>query len=432
MVWFLPYNWDMALFDWFRRYRAWGWKAGLAVLDQGLFSGANFIVNVLLARWLSAEEYGAYAVAFSVLLIFYQIHSSLLLEPMSILGPAYHTDNIFFYFNQQIKLHFFETLLMAVLLVGGTAALSSLFFSEKKIVDILFVMGCGLPFILLPWFFRRVFYILEKPLISVVGSLVYFMSSVFGLSVLSRMPVFSSLTAVILVIVSSFFSGSMMSFFFEKRTFSGVENNIFFLLKQNWSIGGWLVVSAALVVLAGQAQIIISGSLLGLGDAAAMRVLGLFIQPMILSVNAIGSLMLPVLSYAYRERDMNKFKQIINNLVFGLVVLSVVYELFLFVFSSQIELVLYAGKYAKYVPLIPVWGLIPLLLSINSGPSWGLQAAQKPYSLFIVSVVWVVVSVILGFILTRHYGVLGATISAVLGYLVAIFIYIILYKLWIK
>ena len=44
-------------------FLSWLKKGSLAVLDQGLFSGANFVVNILLARWLTPEEYGAFAVA---------------------------------------------------------------------------------------------------------------------------------------------------------------------------------------------------------------------------------------------------------------------------------------------------------------------------------------------------------------------------------
>ena len=35
-----------------RLWFPWIQKGGLTVLDQGLFSGANFLVNILLARWL--------------------------------------------------------------------------------------------------------------------------------------------------------------------------------------------------------------------------------------------------------------------------------------------------------------------------------------------------------------------------------------------
>ena len=41
-------------------------KADFAVLDQALISGSNFIMGILLARWMVPDEYGAYSLAFSV------------------------------------------------------------------------------------------------------------------------------------------------------------------------------------------------------------------------------------------------------------------------------------------------------------------------------------------------------------------------------
>ncbi|MGB5153560.1 MAG: hypothetical protein WBN74_07940, partial [Candidatus Sulfotelmatobacter sp.] len=31
----------------------WAMKGGLAILDQGVFAGSNFVISILLARWLS-------------------------------------------------------------------------------------------------------------------------------------------------------------------------------------------------------------------------------------------------------------------------------------------------------------------------------------------------------------------------------------------
>lgn len=422
----------MALFDWFWRYRAWGWKAGLSIVDQGLFSGANFILNVLLARWLAPEDYGAFAIAFAVMLVFYQIQSSLILDPMSIMGPVYHTSNIFGYFKQQLKLHFLITIFMGLLLSGGILAVSKFFAIEKKILEVAVTMGWGLPFTLLPWFFRRVFYILQKPGISTIGSFTYFSGSILGLLFLNEISLLSSEWAVLLVAFSGFISSVAMCFFWDKRNIFMEENSLLTVLKQNWVVGGWLFASAGLVVFAGQAQIFLSGSLLGLEDAGAVRILQLFSQPMVLIVNAVGGLVLPLLSSAYGKGDMPGFKKLVHNLVAGLVALSTLYALFLFLFSGQIEFLLYQGKYAKYVPLIPFWGLIPLLLSINSGPSWGLQAAQRPYSLLMVSILWVITSATLGYIFILSWGVWGATLSAVIGYTIAVICYAGLYRLWIK
>ena len=37
-----------------------GGKGNLAILGRGLISGSNFIISILLARWLMPDQYGAY------------------------------------------------------------------------------------------------------------------------------------------------------------------------------------------------------------------------------------------------------------------------------------------------------------------------------------------------------------------------------------
>ena len=64
--------------------RSWIFRGGLAVADQGLISGSNFLLSVLLARWLSAEQYGAYALGYSLFLLAAGFHQALLIEPMSV------------------------------------------------------------------------------------------------------------------------------------------------------------------------------------------------------------------------------------------------------------------------------------------------------------------------------------------------------------
>ena len=68
--------------------RPWLGKGFWALLDQGLFSGANFLVNILLARWLPPEEYGAFAVAMSVFYLLAGFHTAVLTEPMMVFGAG--------------------------------------------------------------------------------------------------------------------------------------------------------------------------------------------------------------------------------------------------------------------------------------------------------------------------------------------------------
>ena len=58
----------------------------ISLADQAVFSGSMLLVNILLARWTSPEEFGAFAVLFAVFLIFAGFHNALIIEPMSVFG----------------------------------------------------------------------------------------------------------------------------------------------------------------------------------------------------------------------------------------------------------------------------------------------------------------------------------------------------------
>src|SRR5579863_8501001 len=84
---------------------SWGSKGGLAVLDQALISGSNFVVSILLARWLMPDQYGAYAVAFGIYIMLSLVYQSLVLEPMGVFGGSTYRHNIRGYLRSLVWIH---------------------------------------------------------------------------------------------------------------------------------------------------------------------------------------------------------------------------------------------------------------------------------------------------------------------------------------
>ena len=62
----------------------WGVRGTLSVFDQAAFAGSHFLISILFARWLSAEDYGAYALVYSFFFLAANFHNALILEPMSV------------------------------------------------------------------------------------------------------------------------------------------------------------------------------------------------------------------------------------------------------------------------------------------------------------------------------------------------------------
>lgn len=61
---------------------------GWPLADQALISGANFGGTILLARFLSAPEFGAYALAYAWLMLFGGVQSALIAQPHNVLGAV--------------------------------------------------------------------------------------------------------------------------------------------------------------------------------------------------------------------------------------------------------------------------------------------------------------------------------------------------------
>src|SRR4051812_17840854 len=95
-------SWQIALP---RLLRVWGLRSILSIIDQGLTASVSFGVNVLLARWMPPDVYGAFAVAFAGFLFVSGFHNAVLLEPLTVLGPARHAKQLLAYFRQQMIVH---------------------------------------------------------------------------------------------------------------------------------------------------------------------------------------------------------------------------------------------------------------------------------------------------------------------------------------
>ncbi len=416
----------------FERLGKWGLKGGLSILDQGLYSGANFVFSVLLARWLSPFEYGAYALAYAVFLVFHQLYQSLITDPMGVLGPANYASDLRGYLLVQLTMHFATTAPFGLLIGITTLSLASLLSGDKLVfLTDLGVMGIVLPFVMLPWFLRRAFYVLHRPEVSALGSFVYAISVLAALPILRYVNLLNSYTAILAMGAAGLVSGSFL--FLRLRLVKGASSRLPFsnVFRQNWNYARWLVGSASFMVLAGQMQVFMTGNILGVKAAGIIDVTQTFSYPMILMIGAITAIATPALSRDHASKNTSALQRKVMVLSLCLLGLSLLFAGMLYLFKEYLEKILYGGKFADYVHLIPLFGCVPILLSLYWGPAIGLQAAQRPQAVLIVSSVWLPVSIVCGYVFTRIWGLEGAALGTILGYAVITAICWLLYSRWI-
>src|SRR5580700_1199587 len=86
--------------------------------DQALAVGATFLANVMLARTQTKQEYGMFALSYSLYTFLAALHNSAILEPCTVYGSGRYRDRFSEYLRLMVRINAFVGLLltMAVLL----------------------------------------------------------------------------------------------------------------------------------------------------------------------------------------------------------------------------------------------------------------------------------------------------------------------------
>ena len=152
---------------WFDQLARWTTRGFWAIADQALFASSNLIINVLLARWLTPREYGAFVTSYVVLLLVGVGHGGLLVEPMIVYGPGRHAQRFADYFSTLLRFQIgFGVVAMAVLFLVGAAEYA---WGAPELATTFVGLGFAAPFIFLSWLVRRACYVERKPAVAAVG-----------------------------------------------------------------------------------------------------------------------------------------------------------------------------------------------------------------------------------------------------------------------
>ncbi len=401
------------------RLRTWGWLSALSLVDQGLASGAGFGVNLLLARWMVPEVYGAFAVAFAGFLFVSGFQNVLLLEPMSVLGPSRHAGSLLAYFRAQIAVHaVLVGALSGVSLLGGLLLWKVV--PASPLVGAVMGGGVALPFLLLAWLARRMCYVMQRPGLAIQGSALYLGLVFAGLLVLEHFGWLNPFSAFALMGCGGLISaGLLLRTLDVLKGKSGAGKRLHWLpiLQENWTYGKWLIGSALLNPAVGQAQVFFIAAFLGLGAAGGLRAMQLPSLVMTQGITATGLLFLPVLSGDHGRGAMAGMRHKSMLLSVALAGVSLCFAGFLAISSGRLEQVLFGGKYATYAWLMPVLALVPVVNAFSIGYSMALRASQKPQFDLLANLVGAPVALLSALYFIRWWGLAGAASSMMLGFL---------------
>jgi O-antigen/teichoic acid export membrane protein len=383
-------------------------KAGLAVLGQALFAGSHFLVNVFLARWLSAEQYGAFALAFSCFLLFSMLYSACIYEPMIVFGSGSYAESFRSYLAILVRSNLVLLAAVSASMLAVSLLLGRMYSSSVQ--HAFAALAIAAPFIMLTWLGRGGFYARLQPGEAAVGGIFYFATIVGVLYLLRHTNQLSPGTAFLAMGLAGLVSSLYLLIRLSSQshqvshvvTLRAVAND-------HWRYGKWAVASAVVAWFPDNIYYAVLPALSGLGATAALRALINLINPVLHVLYALSAVLIPTLVRHRGRSGIAGMTRTMKTLLGLLIPVSMVYLATLWGFRVALFRIFYGGNYREYsgLPILLV-GMIPIAAGGAMVLGAGLRAIERPSSVFWGYVAASLSTVFLGLPLAYVWGVAGA------------------------
>jgi O-antigen/teichoic acid export membrane protein len=381
------------------------------VLDQALVGSANFITNIVLARWLVPVEYGGYVFASTLFYLITSVYAGLVSEPAMVFGVNRFRDRLSPYFAVVTSLHWYLSLILA----GGVAAagLVLICWGCKPCGSGMLGYAFAIPFFLRMWLLRRTLYVRSLvPLAAGMGG-VYLAGVLAMIYMLYRFAVLSAFTAPFAATSASVVAVATCMSMGPARVQSPQGGNFTReVAAAHWNYGRWAVLRGLLGWLPNSLYYFVLPILAGLEANAALNALFALILPATQVNFALWLLLVPVFG---RMRQRRRFVPVVWAAAAALAAGGALYAVLIGLFSRPVMNFLYAGRYDQYAHFGWLIGLVAVTNAVNAVLGSALCACERPDRALWANISAVTTSCTFGVIATAIWGLLGA----ILGFLAA-------------
>ena len=388
-------------------WRRWQTRVVWSVVDQGLISGSQFLLNILIARWVPPAEYGLFAVAYAAFVVASGLHSSLLVEPMSVLGSARPPKEFARYLGRLLSGH-----LALTLPVGGALVASSLFVpGPPPMAAILTGLGVAVPCVLLQWLLRQACYVEARSDLAARGSAAYAATLLAGaVAVGWRSPASAArlafpLMAVAALLQSITLAGPLGLWRQGVRRMERAE------IAAHWAYGRWILTAGAAHNVANLLYLPLLWAVLGLQASAVLRALQNLVLPLQQALSALALLALPWLSRRAASRG-GRPGAAAWRFVLVSVGVAVAYGLALMAGGGRLLGLLYGpGVYASYEWCVPLLALAAVAAAASQALGIVTRARGEPDAVLWSKMAAAAFMLLFGFRLVSRLGVVGALVG---------------------
>jgi len=385
----------------------WATKGGLAIVDQGFIAGSNFVMSILLARWLAVGAYGAYATAAGLFLLLLTLYQSLLLEPMGVFGGGAYRDRLRGYLGKLVWIHVVITGVI-VFGLGVSALVSERLGQQDGLPGALAGLALAAPALLLFGMARRSFYLQLTPAGAAAGAFVYSVLVLGGFFVFNWRGLMSPFTAFLLMGLGGLVTAIIL--LAQLRSAlppGGTAPDIRETWRRHWGYGRWALASCIASWIPAYIYYPLLGTFSGLEKAGQLKALMNLAAPLTQLQAAFGMLLIPYAARICAQEGKAGARSLSMRITWLAAIAGTAYWAVIIPLKGTLFHLLYGGKFTEVAHFIPAVAVGSIFWAAAYGSSVVLRGMEAPDSVFMAFCAATVVSLIVGIPATWAFGLAG-------------------------
>lgn len=376
----------------------------LAVFDQGMISGTNFVTAILIGRCCGAETLGIYSLVAAAIAMIVGIQDQLITAPY-VLYHNRKTQRTLKRYCGSVLLHQF--VFSALIAAGILLCLLSGPQFSPTVQSVTLVLLIAAPGILLRAFIREIalahYDVITVVLVDAVVcvSQLAIVVSLFALDAVNLPTVYCVLGAACVVTAAVWMRQNRQRFEFDLQA-------VQVTWLRNWRFGRWALATH----LAGTSTPYIMPWVLfamrGDKETGLLASCSVIVGVANILLSGLGDFLTPRAATAYATGGIKNLRRILRSML-GLSVLAIGSVVAVSaLFGEQIINVLYDGRFAGTGTMVTVMSLSVLANAFGNVAGNGLWALDKPRANFVADMVTLIFAVATAPMLIGPYGALGA------------------------
>jgi len=382
-------------------------QAGYSIADQALAVGGIFLGNVALARTQSKEEYGIFALSYSVFTFLAGLHDALILETYTVYGSGRYNTR----FAEYARLLWRSNALLVVVLTASISVVWGALAWTKPALASPTILGLALTcgFLLTASFVRRTFYIRRRPDLAARFSLAFFMTFAVLLWLAVRMRILTGFYVFVIAALAWVAAGGLLA----RELPGNPAGDAQFMdaepayWSEHWKYSRWVLVTALVFQLTNQLYYWLSAGILSLKETGDLRAMYNLVTPVEQVLIAMTFLVLPMLSRRVASRGMAGLLPVWKAYCGGAFLVTGGFAACVSLLGKPVMHFLYAGKFDDVGPLLGMLALLPVVMGIGNTMNAALKAMEKPRLVFYAYVCSGITTVLLGAPLVIRFGLRG-------------------------